>query len=839
MVCEESVITLYDLKRLFVRSAKPLKRIVICAFLLTFFFCLIRKPQYLAKASFKQMGKQSDVTHLAKDFLKDLSLPAMQNTPIFAVMHSNAVLKKVIENLGLQVSVNSFSLNPFFLFQRTWDNLCCEIGLLPTDTDGFSFRSVSYLGERPLQLFVRPLTETSYEILNAEKKSLGFGEVGKPLRLSECAFTLQDFPRRVSHKKSYGFAISPWMHTAQKVRKVFEIREYKLDKNVYTLYFQHPHRALAAEFLNQAMAHYQEFFQKENEEICAIQVAYLEKRHAELIQQFDAALQEHATYLKKNIDETGFMGYFNEFNAFAQPHNDYTSKLFDIDLELKRLETLYAPMSDWEKKRAKIPSLKLRENLEGSLLQCTIEKDLFPHTLPNSDTGFDLEMEGVDCEALTLQSAKNLYLYYTEKKDQQEALLRERLFLREKLSDPAFELSSLSTLLNDSISASLAQNASTIALKLNDGENRTAREQERLKEELENQKRFLLQHLTYMIELQKSQLKLLTHKIEALQLQTTDLLSAEKHLIEEKIGDLKHKMSVLPEKWRRENLLFLRKDLGSRLLASLHQFVETKNLTQKLYQVSSRHLDLSYTPLDAQHPFILIYSLLTAFCAGFVCYVSLLCHKLLTGFPVSAVNLKYAGIYTYGTLSKQCGDSLEKLKDADIECLRGLTQFLSPMDKGSCVGVLTGKNPDCSENLAHLLSLSGKKVLRIQYTFDADSSAGEEPGLWQYVHGLIKEIPIRHKDQCDELCLGSSQRFATDILLHPAFHSLLLHLKEKYDILLLHGTTALARRETQAFAHIADALIATTRDECLEDLLFYRRWEEAKAKHSLALACFD
>ena len=73
----------------------------------------------------------------------------------------------------------------------------------------------------------------------------------------------------------------------------------------------------------------------------------------------------------------------------------------------------------------------------------------------------------------------------------------------------------------------------------------------------------------------------------------------EKHLLQEKITELNQKMSSLPEKWHRENLLLLKKELGSRIIGSMTQLVETKNLNQKLYQVSSKHLDLSVPPFKA------------------------------------------------------------------------------------------------------------------------------------------------------------------------------------------------------------------------------------------------
>jgi hypothetical protein len=448
------------------------------------------------------------------------------------------------------------------------------------------------------------------------------------------------------------------------------------------------------------------------------------------------------------------------------------------------------------------------------------------------------EIDTLDCDALTLQSAKTLYLQYTEKKDLSEAQLRERIFLRERLDDPDFELSSLSTFLTDPVSVSLAQHASDIALKIKDPENRTIREQERLKEELHTQKRFLHQHLTHMIELEKLQLKLLSHKIDSLQLQTRNLLDAEKHLIQEKITELNQKMSTLPEKWHRENLLLLKKELGSRIIGSMTQLVETKNLNQKLYQVSSKHLDLSVPPLRPQPPHLFIYSLLIAFIGCFSYYTYRLCAQLIKGFPVSHANLRYSGLSSYGVLSPRSGNALSQLEDADLTTLRGIAHFTCSLPPKSCIALLDGNNPDYSPSLAELLSFSGKKVLLIHYLFDQNDQE-ISPGLFSYLQGREKEIPIQHHARYDELPSGGSWRHAADMLAHPAFSRLIFELKQQYDILLIESNAPVDCNEAHAFTQIADALVIAVRDESQDDLLAYREWAEIKQSPSLAFVCFN
>jgi len=830
------LITSFDLKRLFFRVLPQLK---ICAFLLFFLtgcFFTFREPQYLAKATFKHLDKQSDFSPFTKEIFKELSLSS-NNAPIFSVMHSHEVLKNTIEDLGMQVIVSPSLADRL---KRVVKNIKSELGRKPSDPDPFCFRHVQFEGEKPLKLYVRKISADGFDILNAQKKIIGQGKLGYKVTLQDCAWELHAFPNTVVQNKLYPFQIIPWISAVEQVRKSFEIRSHKLDKNVFTLYFQHADRRHASQFLNQVMRCYQEYYRQENEEICETQVAYLEKRQDELIKQFDSALKEHVIYLKKNIPESGCIGFSNELDLLAEPQNLFNSKLFDVDLELKRLESLYAhallapeekknPSKNVEKQQKTIHHSSLRENIEQTLLDHDMEEKRLPIN----------ENDILDCDALTLQSAKALYLQYTEKKDASEAQLRERIFLRDRLDKPDFELSSLSTFLNDPVSVSLAQHASAIALKLKDGENRTAREQERLKEELDTQKRFLHQHLTHMIELEKLQIRLLSHKIDSLQQQTRNLLDAEKHLLQEKLAELNLKMSSLPEKWHRENLLLLKKELGSRIIGSMTQLVETKNLHQKLYQVSSKHLDLSVPPLKPLPPHLFLYSLLSAFLGCFIYYLYKLCAQLIQGFPVSHANLKYSGLTSYGVLSPHCSRIVQHLEEKDLMTLRSLAQCISSMPTPQCIALLCGRNPDYSTNLAELLSFSGKKILLLRYPLEKNEmfDITPSPGLFSYLQGKDKEIPIQHHPTFDELASGGNWHHAADALPHPQFARLLADFKKKYDIILIQSNATVHRGE--AFTSIADALIISTCDESQEDLLTYRQWAEKKPSCCLAFVCFE
>ena len=338
-----------------------------------------------------------------------------------------------------------------------------------------------------------------------------------------------------------------------------------------------------------------------------------------------------------------------------------------------------------------------------------------------------------------------------------------------------------------------------------------------------------------MIELEKLQIRLLSHKIDSLQQQTRNLLDAEKRLLQEKLAELNLKMSSVPEKWHRENLLLLKKELGSRIIGSMTQLVETKNLHQKLYQVSSKHLDLSIPPLNPLPPHLLLYALLSAVLGCFIYYLYKLCAQLIQGFPVSHANLKYSGLSSFGILSPRCNRIVQHLEEKDLMTLRGLAQGVCSMLSPSCIALLCGRNPDYSANLAELLSFSGKKILLIQYPLEGIATAG--PGLFSYLQGKDKEIPIQHHAAYDALASGGNWQHAVDALAHPQFAHLLADFKKKYDIILLQSNAP--ARQGEAFTSIADALILSTCDESQEDLFPYRQWAEKNPSRCLAFVCFE
>ena len=847
---DQILITFYDFKRLFLRIKNKLKIVGWLSFLITFALLLLKEPHYLAKATFKHSTKQSDFPSQIKDFLKELSVFSSESF-VFSTMQSNEVLKNVIEELGMHIDYKPRA-SPFFFMRRILDNLQTELTQKLPDLDSFTFRQVRFESEKAMLFYIRPLDDVRYEVLNQKKQLIAQGSLGKRFFCQELEMNLVAFPHKVTVNKLYAFQATPWRFKVEEIRKSFELRPNRIEKNVLILQFKHRDRHLASLFLNQIMASYQTYLEKENEELCKAQILYLAKRQEELTEQFDEALREHVAYLKDNVDDNGFMSFAQELQILSEPQTALTSKLFNVDLELKRLETLYRDpfaKSPLEEQSTALMKPSISNEIHSRAKDCDIEKrqlenvaslsnSSFFAPVPNS-LSFGKEKAAQEFEGMTLESAKNLYLDYTRERDALQARLQQLIFLREELHNPDFELSSLSTFLTDSVSTNLVHAASAIALKMKDEENRTPRELQRLKEELDVQKNFLHHHLIYTSQMIKLQLKLISDKITSLQQHTISLLKSEQQLLQDKLTELGEKMTTLPEKWRRENLLLLKKELGTHMLEGMSQIAEAKNLTQHLYQVFSKPLDFALPPLKPSSPHLFLYSFLAAFTGAFCYYAQSLCRSLINGLSVSHENLKYSGLPSYGILSRFCDSALQELNASDLNTLRELSSFFTSSGKHICAGLITGKNPDYSNALAELLALSGLSVLVVRFVFDKPVKPEEIPGLWQYLENDHIEIPIRHRRTYDELPSGGTSRHGAEMLLHPKFLALLSQFKKIYDIVLIHSTAHPSLMEGRMLAQVADALIVTVNDEAKEDLLPFQLWAEKKCTPCLAFVCFE
>jgi len=776
---DQLLFTFYDLRRLFLRHRAQLKKIALLCAAGVFCLLLLQEPVYEFEATFKQSAKQSEIGPHMKE-MKEMfqQFVAMgSDSGTVATMQSSAVVRGVVEELGMQVSCDKRFV-AFAAARRIWRNVCAELGASLSDPDRFGFSNVVYSGERPLKMFIQLLDVGTYQLFDQHKQLVGQGKLGEAVGFSSGHLTLSHIPAYAKVNHFYSLVVSPWEKTVRSLKKRLTIAPLKLDKTILKLTFTSADRFLGAEFLNRLMGGYQTYLKQENDALCEKQIAHLQKRQDELMDYYGKALVEHAAYLKENLVKNGFIGFDQEIETLSAPKNFYTSKLFDVDLDLKRLHVLHPPKQG-----------------EG-------------------------EFAG-----LNLATAQSTLVEYTKQRDGVQAQVMEISFLKEQITKPDFEMSSLGGVFEDSVIRELINKSSAIVLQLKDENNRSAREQERLQEALQTHKHFLSHYLLQTGEMKKLRLKLLDDKIASLQQTTLTLLESEKALLKVKLQELNTKMGDLPEKWSRESLLTLQKELGATMLEGVAQLVEAKNLSQQIFQISSKPLDLAFSPLKPKAPNLLLTALLTALGATFGSYFLILCRALYKGLPVSDAILKLSGFPVSGKLSSYCNTPLAQIQQQDLETLRRCASVILSGPREARVAVcIGGQYPDYSQALAELLAMQGARVLLIQCTLDKIVPSQQIPGFMQYLRQEVLDLPLQREATYDLLFSGGTSRHAAEILCGAQFQSLLSQVKEQYDVILLYSSCDAAKAEGSALLKLADRALVTVQQEKKEELEVYLSW---------------
>jgi tyrosine-protein kinase Etk/Wzc len=862
-------ITLADLKRLFLRSRHKLKVWAFLAGGITLLLLLRQEPRYCAKATFRQSSRKSDQQLGFKGFLKSVGVQDLESAAA-SVMQSKIFLRGVVEDLGLQMSMSQKSRFSRFL-TKIGNNLSAECGRTLKDADPFLFRQVIYKGDSPLQFTVRFLSKSDYELMDEHHQVLTTGTVGKVLRLQDVQFILEKTPADLV----LGLPCHLTIHTCEKAVEELlhslEINPSPADSHLLVLTFAHPDRHLTALMINQIMENYQAYLRNENDEIARVQLGYLEQRQNELMEDVNRALSEQSLYLKNNLQKNGLAGLFQEMDGegFAIPkEKEYISKLYDIDLELKRLERAKTPQKKLEYAEALLK--KPQDQLQSTNLQMEEVQTLLTHVEKGDQPPLELleryqkkeiaedgeplklylkhllhhlflrqqELQenfqirsslSCDFQGVHPDTAEQLYLGYQNQLHEIQVTVRQLLFVSDQIEQPDFELSSLCSILSDAVTQTMVDKASQLALQLRDESNHSGKEQARVKEALSTQKCFISHHIDQMIELHKLRAKLTEDKITALQEATMDLMKKEKELIEDKLLELRHQFSDLPELCRLENEIKFKKKLSMSVLEGMTELTESKIVNHRLHQVESKPVDRAVVPQKPKRPHLLLFSLLGGMLGVAVGFTLDLGKGLFRGLPVSAESLKAYGHSVCGSLSSGVANSLRDLNDQDLETLRRVALFTQ---SSKCTALIGGPYLDYSHQLAELFSMQKQRVLLIQCAFDAVVSVRDVPGLWHCLAEGLSPCPVRHLSTYDYLPTGGTTRHGAELLSCPDFADLLETLKPQYDRILLFSSASDSAEALALLRHAGFAVV-TANEETFEALHPYVAWSETQTQNHL------
>ncbi|MCC6128088.1 MAG: hypothetical protein IT584_02680, partial [Chlamydiae bacterium] len=332
------LIGLEDLLWLAKRRKKKLVRFALFGALLAFSFLVYQGAVYRIEASFKEQKEESSIE--SRDLVKQLFSGSFGSTSVHVqtLMKSRAILRPLIEELGLQMEVEPrFRLG--CLFSNAQGLLRAEFGLPLADLDRFEFQNVFYEGEKSLKLTLQFQDETHFDLFQGRQK-IGSAVLGEMLVCSNgLALCVKQTPKKMKLHKKYFFRIHPWLTIIKKLSKTLEIVPRKGSSSFFDLIYLTRDKAQGIDLIDALMRQFQAYLKKEHDELAQEQIAFLAQRQLELCLQLEKDLQERASYMGQTLKEKGFLNASQELGIFSEPHAKMAGELFAIDVELEQLET--------------------------------------------------------------------------------------------------------------------------------------------------------------------------------------------------------------------------------------------------------------------------------------------------------------------------------------------------------------------------------------------------------------------------------------------------------------------------------------------------------------------
>ncbi len=695
---------------------------------------LLRPVYYETEASFLDRGAQTSNLQGAQGVLGALMGLSNEsgNHATVEIFKSHRLLRPLAQKHSLQASLIEVGQEPTLL-GRMQDNLSTEraywLRQIPTlrslPPRPVFCTAVNYTQELPTAHLVQFVSEEEFKIITPD--GVLEGQLGAPVQTNTFTFTLQ---RRIASKlagKQFILALEPLPDVAEKLYDRLSVAAHKECGDLILLTLRDPDRQLASTLLDDLMEGYHDYLTEQNKNLAKGQLAYLAKRKHSATEDLHMMLNEHAITLAAEANQTGILSAKDEITYLGAARAKTKQLLLEIDAELCLLEQIKPGDADY------IKTLSTANKLPTPIANCMqqihtlrLRRDGLRHALNQSErarTPVANDMEGID-----LEMANRLYLSHAEKLNALEMSQRQNNFTLEQLADPTFEVSSISSAVQDSISAGIIKRSAQASLELKETDYRSQRELDRTKKELAQDREFLISHLTQTNRLEELQKEFLREKIYLTQkimlaLIERELEAANEQLAEfvkgramqlrqeraaglDTLANIRQQMVQIPKAWAAEVLLEQVSATNSKLAEEVAKLVETKNIAHHLEVIQSGPLDRATVPVVPLPPHLLLITMLGLIAGGFLGTLALLFKELINGIPASRTNLYQLGLQVVATIPKQppqklLGNLFLRLQHAVLS------------KKPSIVLVLTGLGPDYTAAWAESLTAAGKKVLRI------------------------------------------------------------------------------------------------------------------------------
>jgi|GEM_PF-6329164 len=493
-------------------------------------------------------------------------------------------------------------------------------------------------------------------------------------------------------------------------------------------------------------------------------------------------------------------------------------------------------VSNWERHigNGEVNNRNFKDYLKHLVHLLEVEKTSIENRLTHQQTSHP-EFKGID-----LDTAKGLYMSYSRELQELEINCAQHEFLINKLMEPEFELSSLATVLSDPISREIISKASSTTLALQDTENRTTREMERLSQELGLHKNFLSQHLEEARSLLQLKAELLKNKIvsvqgaileltqERISLQEKQIfdhgtgrissLEQEKAVILHQKKDLQAEFDKIPQQWATEKIVDLYLQTQGSLMQQIGNLIESKNIADHIDVTLSTPFDLATPPLHPNSPHLILLTLLASFLGAFGSLVYFLGHAAFYGPKATVMNLQLSGQHVCGELDIECeGITLKDLSIQAQETLRRMLQFILGDKPAKSMLIIEGQYPSFAPLVCEMLSKRGLKVL-LQPAFDDVPSSPADVSLLSSLENGGASPTIVQESYGHRLIPGQKSLHANDLLHSSKYRELKSHYENSYDLFLVCSTTTATGAESESLTSLFDKTIMTLSEETLTEL---------------------
>lgn len=490
--------------------------------------------------------------------------------------------------------------------------------------------------------------------------------------------------------------------------------------------------------------------------------------------------------------------------------------------------------ANWKECRSGFAAYLSHLNHYLSVYQRNIEEKLAHQQAPLK------EFQGIN-----LNIARELYISYNRDLSALESRTSQHEYILTQLDEPTFEISSLSTILTDSLGQEMISRVSNLILALKDQDNRSSKEQERLNAELAIQKGFLRTHIEQSMALLQLHQNFLKEKIQSLQSITLSLIQEElsildnqlkeyissaldslykeKELISDNLAELRIEMASFPQKWAAEQMIYQQMEINKGLVEEVSKLVESKNIANNLEKLQSAPVDRAFSPIHPKSPHLILLTLAGAVLGMLVSFIWTLGRSIVDGVQVSEHTLvangqDFSGLISSHNMSQ--GDFYKHpLLDPDLSTLRRITTFMEAhaiSGNHMCL-LLEGKGANYSDALAELLARKGLKVLVVELRFDEVSSLVSS-GMLPYLEGKVDEPKISSTNGYDKIGSGGICRYANELISSRRFRQLLDTLSRRYDWVLLSSSASSTSAEADTLLDIFPLAIVTLVDETIQDL---------------------